>query len=45
MLIRVVLLSGMLKSPKALENKSSGFRRMITPDLGGDEVNGSMFRL
>ena len=45
MLIRVVLYSGMQKSPKALEDESSVLRRIITPDLGGDEVNGSMFRL
>ena len=45
MLIRVVFFSGMLKSPKALEDESSGLRRISTPDLGGDEVNDLMLRL
>ena len=45
MLIRVFLFSGMLKSPKALEDESYGLRRMFTPDLGGDDVNGSKVRL
>ena len=43
--MRVIFFRDMLKSPKAFEDESSGLRRIITPDLGGVDVNGSMFRL